>query len=88
MCVSCHVMICHVRSCNVSHVPGKFSPYDGDNHRLVPAFSVSSRQRNTAVTPPPPCEAFKVSIVSCHVTSCHFTSWYVTSWYVMTSYVM
>ena len=38
---------------------GKFSPYDGDNHRLVPAFSISSRQRNTAVTPPPPCEAYK-----------------------------
>ena len=43
---------------NVSSL-GKFSPYDGDNHRLVPAFSISSRQRNTAVTPPPPCEAFK-----------------------------
>ena len=55
-------------SCNV---PGKFSPYDGDNHRLVPAFSVSSRQRNTAVTPPPPCEAFKVTTVSCHVMSHH-----------------
>ena len=38
---------------------GKFSPYDGDNHRLVPAFSISSRQRNTAVTPPPACEAYK-----------------------------
>jgi len=38
---------------------GKFTPYDGNNQRLVPAFSVSSRQRNTVVSPPPPCEAFK-----------------------------
>ena len=39
--------------------PGKFSPYDGSNQRLVPAFSVSSLQRNTSVTPPPVCAAFK-----------------------------
>jgi hypothetical protein len=38
---------------------GKFGAYDGDCQRLVPAFSVQSRQRNTSVTPPPPCSAFR-----------------------------
>ena len=38
---------------------GKFSPYDGNNQRLVSAFSISSLQRNTAVIPPQPCPAFK-----------------------------
>jgi len=38
---------------------GKFSPYDGHSQRLVPAFSISSLQRNTVVSPPPTCPAFK-----------------------------
>merc|ERR1712080_596442 len=38
---------------------GKFSPYDTEGNRMVPAFSISSRQRNTTVSPPPPCSAFK-----------------------------
>ena len=28
---------------------GKFSPYDTEGNRMVPAFSISSRQRNTTV---------------------------------------
>merc|ERR1712045_821747 len=38
---------------------GKFSPYDGNNQRLVSAFSISSLQRNTMVAPPQTCAAFK-----------------------------
>ena len=28
---------------------GKFSPYDNEGSRMVPAFSISSRQKNTTV---------------------------------------
>jgi len=38
---------------------GKFSPYDTEGNRMVPAFSISSRQRNTTVSPPPACSAYK-----------------------------
>jgi len=38
---------------------GKFSPYDCEGSRIVEAFSVSSLQRNTVVTSPPQCNAYK-----------------------------
>ena len=31
---------------------GKFSPYDNEGSRMVPAFSISSRQKNTTVNKP------------------------------------
>ena len=42
-------------TCGTYKVPfrGKFGPYSGEGRRMVPAFSVSSLQKDTIVSPPP-----------------------------------